>query len=334
MLTTTRSRLAAGVIAMALALTGCSSSGEDAADSAATPGKSSSQGWPRTITHAKGSTQIKEQPKRIVSTSVTMTGHLLAIGAPVTASAATEVSRITDKRGFFTQWSSVAQKKGVDVLYKNLEFDEEAVIAAEPDLIVVSSLGADSTADQYDKLSKIAPTVVVDYSRPWQDVVAQLGRITGHEDGAKKAVADFDSKLAAAKKNITVPGDGSANVVIWNGTGGETAFAKGGSAHAEIIEGLGFKVSGSDASADNSKEQKRGDFTFLSMENTVKNLSAQTVFVARADDATAADLKKAKVLANAPAVKADRVIAVGADTFRIDYYSALNIVKKAEAALS
>lgn len=338
MLTTTRSRLAAGVLALAMALAGCSSSGSGtdraAGSSASSSGSSAAQSWPRTITHDKGTTQIKEQPKNIVSTSITLTGSLLAIGAPVTYSAATEVSSITDKQGFFSQWGEVAGERGVKVLYKNLKFDEEAVIAAKPDLIVVSSLGADSTADQYATLSRIAPTVVIDYSKPWQTVVKQLGRATGNEAGATKAIADFDARAKTARSKITPPGGGTANVVVWNGVAGPTAFAKAGSAHAEIIEALGFTVEAADDSADTSKAEKRNDFAFLSTENAVKNLKADTVFVARADTAVAADLKATKVLASAPAVKAGRVIALGADSFRIDYYSGLNIIKNVEAALS
>ncbi|MBK0296169.1 ABC transporter substrate-binding protein, partial [Bacillus sp. S34] len=66
--------------------------------------------------------------------------------------------------------------------YPNLEFDEEAVLAAAPDLIVVSASGADSTVDEYDALSKIAPTIVLDYGdESWQDLATALGTATGHE---------------------------------------------------------------------------------------------------------------------------------------------------------
>ncbi len=125
-------KFAAALAVVALALTGCASGG--AATSASTPAASaSSQGWPRTITHTKGETTINAKPTRIVSTSPTLTGTLLAIGAPVVASAATTPSDITDDKGFFGQWSKAAAEKGVEVLYPNLEFNEEAVLAAGPD---------------------------------------------------------------------------------------------------------------------------------------------------------------------------------------------------------
>ena len=172
-------KFAAALAVVALALTGCASGG--AATSASTPAASaSSQSWPRTITHTKGETTINAKPTRIVSTSPTLTGTLLAIGAPVVASAATTPSDITDDKGFFGQWSKAAAEKGVEVLYPNLEFNEEAVLAADPDLIVVSATGADATADQYDKLSAIAPTIVLNYgSASWQNLAGELAKATG-----------------------------------------------------------------------------------------------------------------------------------------------------------
>ena len=45
--------------------------------------------WPRQVTDSKGSHTLDHKPLRIVSTSVTLTGSLLAIDAPVIASGAT-----------------------------------------------------------------------------------------------------------------------------------------------------------------------------------------------------------------------------------------------------
>ncbi|MCR3806229.1 hypothetical protein K3Z85_29415, partial [Pseudomonas aeruginosa] len=83
------------------------------------------------------------KPARIVSTTPSVTGILLAMDAPLVASAATTPSRLTDAKGFFSQWAKVADQRGVEVLYRNLRFDIEAVIAQDPDLLVASATGAD-----------------------------------------------------------------------------------------------------------------------------------------------------------------------------------------------
>lgn len=45
--------------------------------------------WPRQVTDSRGVHTLESKPTRIVSTSVTLTGSLLAIDAPVIASGAT-----------------------------------------------------------------------------------------------------------------------------------------------------------------------------------------------------------------------------------------------------
>ena len=62
--------------------------------------------WPRTFDNVDGSrTEIPTRPQRILSTSVSTTGTLLAIGAPVVASGSAGNGR------FFAQWADVAAWK-------------------------------------------------------------------------------------------------------------------------------------------------------------------------------------------------------------------------------
>jgi iron complex transport system substrate-binding protein len=67
--------------------------------------------WPRQITDSRGPHTLESQPLRIVSTSVTLTGSLLAIDAPVVASGATTPNRVADGQGFLRQWSDVAKAR-------------------------------------------------------------------------------------------------------------------------------------------------------------------------------------------------------------------------------
>ena len=60
---------------------GSDSSGADSGD------------WPRTVTDEQGEVTIDKKPTKIVSTSPSVTGTLLAIDAPVVASAATLLLR-------------------------------------------------------------------------------------------------------------------------------------------------------------------------------------------------------------------------------------------------
>lgn len=314
-------------LAAGLALTGCATtttaSGEQAA---ATDGD-----WPRTIEHELGETTIDPKPERIVSTSLTLTGTLLAIGAPVVASAATSPGGIADDSGFFLQWSDAAADAGVEVLYPDLEFDEEAVIAAEPDLIVVSTTGADSTADQYDALSEIAPTIVLDYgSDSWQVLAEKLGVATGLEEDAAEVVESFDAEVARVADAITVP-EGVSNAIVFSGAEYDLAFAKPQGAHAQLLTALGFTVEGTPDEFDTS-EQPRNDFAFVSLENSAVALTGETVFLVSGEESDAEALAATPVFANAPAVVSGALYPLGATSFRIDYYSALGVVDVIEKA--
>lgn len=319
--------LATLLLAMTTFLSACSSDSKDTTSSNKASNSSEKQTgkWPRTIKHEKGELTLKSKPKKIVSTSVTVTGTLLAIDAPVKASAATTPSNMTDDKGFFSQWSSVAKKKGVDVLYPNLKFDKEALIAADPDLVVIASSGADSTADQYQEIAAKYPTIVVDYSKhTWQELAKQLGEATGQENNAKKVVSDFNKYVADAAGKVKVP-EGDAAVISYNGPGKDQGVAKKNGPQSQLLEKLGFKIIEAPASLE-AKKDKRGDFSFVTHENLTKAVNPQTVFLLTGDGKTESAFQSDAVVANMPAVKSKQVYGLGPTSFRIDYYSGKQMV--------
>src|SRR5699024_8215864 len=122
------------------------------------------------------------QPERIVST-VSVTGTLLSIDAPVVGSGA------GGNGEFFGQWADIAEDQDVETLWSAGSVDLEALISAEPDLIVTSASGADSLTDNLDELRDIAPTIVVDNAgQTWQELAEELGEATGLEAEAAAAV--------------------------------------------------------------------------------------------------------------------------------------------------
>jgi iron complex transport system substrate-binding protein len=57
------------------------------------------------------------------------------------------------------------------------------------------------TQEQYDKLSKIAPTVAYPdeaWATPWRDVITTTGEALGKTDEAEQVLADIDAEVAAA----------------------------------------------------------------------------------------------------------------------------------------
>ncbi|RZS40847.1 hypothetical protein EV193_103161 [Herbihabitans rhizosphaerae] len=86
----------AAAVALAVAATGaaCSSDTSDAQTS----------GEVRSVTHDHGTTDnVPAKPKRIVSVSVTLTGHLLALDAPAVATRRT-IRRCRTARSAIRRW--------------------------------------------------------------------------------------------------------------------------------------------------------------------------------------------------------------------------------------
>ena len=323
-----RTRGALALLAGAtLALTACSAgAGADTAAESSGDGTGAatdSGQWPRTIEHAAGETEIPAKPTTIVSTSITLTGTLLAIGAPVVASAATTPGPLTDEHGFFSQWSDEAAAQDVQVLYPDLELDLEAVDALAPDLIIGSSIGQDATAEAYDQLSEIAPTVMLDYgSNSWEELATTLGEATGLEDEAAATVQDFENYVSSAADKIQVP-DGPVTALTYNGADGGRMFTES-SAQATILTGLGFDYQ---EGPEELAAQTRSDVSTYTAENLPAALEgAQVAFLVAADDEDAAAMKADSLLANTTAVSSGSVLPLGPTSFRIDYYSGKQMV--------
>lgn len=308
--------------ALTLTLTACGT-GQEAASA---PETASASDWPRTITHEAGETTIEALPENIVSTALSVTGTLLAIDAPVTATAYTPAKGGTaDGNGFFTQWADVAVERGVEPLYPIGEFDLESVIASDPDLIVVSTSGNDSVLDQYETLSGIAPTIVVNYGdQSWQDLAGELGAATGHEQDAADVVASFDEKVAATADRLALGADATASIVSYN-PGKASPVGKRGGPHAQLLQDLGFTVVEPDPQYDTSA-QTREDFSFSSYEGLAESATGDYTFLISADQKKAEAFKADPTLANVPGVANDRVYPLGLASFRLDYYSSTQIV--------
>lgn len=289
------------------------------------PALHADDGWPRRIDHATGTLELAAPPERIVSTSPSLTGTLLAIGAPLTATASARQGPMTDDAGFFRQWAGVAHERGVEVLYPELTFDIEAVILQDPDLIVASETGGDSVLEFVPELEAMGfPVLVLNYGvQSWQALAETLGRVTGREAQAVEVTEDFSAKARAAGARIAHP-EGSVSIVSYNffGTYG---VAKPESAQARVLAEMGFDVTGVPEEMQGLVEASR-DFDFVSHENLPAAISGDTIFLLAGDAADVETVMADPVLANLPAVQAGRVYPLGSTSFRVDYYSGQDII--------
>jgi iron complex transport system substrate-binding protein len=180
-------------VALAVPLAACGSS-DKAAEQAPAP---QAQGaFPVTIEHKFGKTEIKSAPQRVVTLGLTDQDAVLALGMkPVGA---------TDWFGErpYGNWPWSRKLWGdtqPEVISDGNQVNFEKVAALRPDLIIGQY--AQVTQEQYDKLSKIAPTVAQngkyeDYSTPWREMTTTIGTALGKEAEVKKLIADTDKRFA------------------------------------------------------------------------------------------------------------------------------------------
>ncbi|EJJ4223260.1 Fe2+-enterobactin ABC transporter substrate-binding protein [Salmonella enterica] len=289
-------------------------------------------GWPRQIQDSRGVHTLDHKPARIVSTSVTLTGSLLAIDAPVVASGATTPNnRFADEQGFMRQWSDVAKSRHVARLYIG-EPNAEAVAAQMPDLILISATGGDSALALYDQLSTIAPTLVINYDdKSWQSLLTQLGEITGQEKQAAARIAEFEAQLATVKQQITLPPQ-PVSALVYTPAAHSANLWTPESAQGKLLAQLGFTLATLPRGLQTSKSQgKRHDIIQLGGENLAAGLNGESLFLFAGDSKDAAALYANPLLTHLPAVQNKRVYALGTETFRLDYYSAMLLLNRLAA---
>lgn len=290
------------------------------------PLAAAAEDWPRTIAQPGGDLVLQAPPQRIVSTSPSLTGILLAIDAPVIATAAAVTGPLTDDNGFFRQWAEIAHARGVEVLYPNLAFDIEALVIAEPDLVIVSATGGDSALPFVAELqAQDMPVMVLDYSTDsWEELAARLGHATGHEEDVARVTQDFAERAARAKAAFIRP-HGTVSIVSYN-FAGTYAVSRPSSAQAKVLADLGFTVTGLPPALE-GQIVRPGDFDFISHEVLPAAIAGDSVFLLNGTPETVAAFRADPVLANLPAVREGRVYPLGPTSFRVDYYSGLEIIR-------
>lgn len=286
-------------------------------------------GWPRSIAGSHAEIRLQGPPQRIVSTSVTLTGTLLTINAPVLASGASQAnSSVTDSHGFFRQWSAVAAARGVIPLYQG-EADAEAVAAMAPDLIIVAGSGGDSALRLYEQLQLIAPTLVVNYDdKSWQELALLLGHASGHEADAQRVIAEFAGEVARTRQRLVLPAQPSSALTYYEDGSGANLWTAA-SAQGQLLSALGFTLATVPEAVKGQVSQGlRKDIIQLSGEHFASGLQGQSLLLFSAEQDSVKRLLANPFLASLPAVQQRQVYATGLDSFRLDYYSSLNLLAR------
>ncbi|MCS6995078.1 MAG: iron-siderophore ABC transporter substrate-binding protein [Anaerolineales bacterium] len=186
------------VFLMALLLAACQGMARPAiaTEHPATPQLS----FPVTIAHKYGETTIAAKPERIVLVGLTEQDALLALGVVPVATR----EWWGERPGAIFEWAK--DKLGdapLPVVLSSGELNFEQIAGLRPDVII--GLYSGLTQEEYDNLSKIAPTVAQpaeypDWSIPWQELTRKIGLIVGKRIEAEQLVADLEAKFDAVRK--------------------------------------------------------------------------------------------------------------------------------------
>lgn len=202
-----------------------------------------------------------------------------------------------------------------------LEVDYEAILATDPDLIVRS---IDTDEETYDRLSQIAPTVVISFQgRSLTDVTASVGEALGRSDQATALIESYDEEAARlADAHASALEDLTFALVTPTGDGQWWLYGPGWT-DLTVLTHAGLRLA---PPADTMTEQT----ATYSMEELDLLAEADVILLDSYSDN--AELESSALWAGLPAVTGDRVFTITTGTSSIG--NAMSLLAEAEAILT
>ncbi len=199
-------------------LVGCSNKTENTTDSKTI-----------SIQHAMGTTEIPENPKKVVILTNEGVEALLTLGVK-------PVGAVT---GFTGDWYEHTKNELTDAkpVGKETEPNVEAIAALKPDLIIGNKMRHEKI---YDQLSAIAPTVYSDTIRgEWKDNFKFYAKVLNKESEGEKAIQAYESKITSIKETYSDKLNNEISLVRF--MDGKTRIYLGDTFSGTILKEIGFK---------------------------------------------------------------------------------------------
>lgn len=195
---------AAATLVAVTALTAACGGADD--DAPAASGPSAQAGaFPRTVTHAMGTTTIERQPQRVVVLDTPEAGAALLVG--VTPIAAVSVDPVAKTYPAHLQ----KELNGVPDVGPLEEPNIDKILSLKPDLILSSKVRHEKI---YDRLSQIAPTVFAEAPGDgWKQNVALFAKALGKEKEADTALTAYQDRARKIGEAVTAKNGAKAPTV-------------------------------------------------------------------------------------------------------------------------
>jgi len=195
--------LALGAAAvLAVSLSACASSAPTSTDDSAVGSNPASEdAFPVTVEHIYGETTITEKPERVAT--VAWANHEVPLALGIVPVGMSKVAWGDDDDNGVLPWvEDTLEELGAEtpVLFDEADgIDFEAVADTNPDVILASYSGI--TQEEYDTLSKIAPTVAypeVAWGTSVQDMITMNSTALGLADEGQALIEDLQAQTDAA----------------------------------------------------------------------------------------------------------------------------------------
>ncbi len=231
--------LKAALLAVAAALLIGACGGDEEGSAPSGGSAAAGEGFPIALEHKYGTTEVPAAPERVVTVGYTDQDAVLALGVVPVA-----VANFGGGYEWKTRpWAQDALKGADPTVVADQQINFEAVAAQRPDLIFAINAGL-KQAD-YDKLSRIAPTVAqsgdyIDFGMPWDEQTMLVGQALGREEQAKELVADVKGQFDAFRAKHP-DFQGQTAILAYGGPDGYGAYATGDT-RSRFLTDLGFSI--------------------------------------------------------------------------------------------
>lgn len=306
-----RRLLAAVPLAAALALGACSTGPSTDAAPAAATGAASADAFPVTIEHAHGSTTVEQAPTRIATVGWADADTLAALGiVPVGAPKITWGGNEAGSTDWFDAQLDTIGAAPADVT----RYDDSAgipftdIAATKPDLILGLSSGV--SKEDFDKLSKIAPTVPYlekAWGTPWQDQVATIGKAVGQTTKAAELTTATEKTITdAVAANPQIKGKTAAWAWFTPTDLSTIGLYTTSDLRPQMLREFGFADS---PTVDALSSADPAAFSVNLSAEKASTLDADIVVFYAEEGAGADQLKQDPLIGSIPALKDDRYVA-------------------------
>ncbi|MDT0329295.1 iron-siderophore ABC transporter substrate-binding protein [Nocardiopsis lambiniae] len=245
-------------------------------------------GYPRTVEHFLGSTEIPAAPERVLPLDAAYVDSTLALGGNVVGFT-TFAEDVTSLPEYLvnSDWNVGTSDEAVPVglLW---DLDPELVASTDPDLILSAQV---RHGDGYEQFSEVAPTVMSETTgATWKENLVLTGAALDAEEEAGRLVTEFEERAAALGEAIVEANGGEAptvSVARFAGDAEGVRLYTPKSYIGVILEDLGLEPGP-------GVETEAEDIVTYHSQERLLDLDAEYIFVATYDDGGADGVQESK----------------------------------------